>query len=111
MAGRRRGAQRVVSGVLSGLLSRVSARRAAPDPFRVLALQVRLSRLAREIGRLRRDERQFAKAHHLRAASAAYDHALDEACQLAGIPVDREGPPAVRRVLAEAALRDRGWTW
>jgi hypothetical protein len=44
------------------------------------------------------------------AARAAYDRALDEACRLAGV-VDLPADPAVRRVLSEAELRSRGWSW
>ena len=86
-------------------------RRPPVDPFRTLEVQSALSRLDHEIAELLyRDEPLFARAHHLHAAVAAYGQALDEACGLAGVALPSAGP-ALRRVLAEAELRTRGWEW
>ena len=82
-----------------------------PAPAVVLEAQRTLSRLDREIAALSGDDNTgFARAHHLRAAVAAYGEALDEACRLAGVPpTDADGD--LRRVLAEVELRVRGWDW
>src|SRR3954454_8679016 len=80
------------------------------NPFSALEVQLALSRVERLIDDLQRDDRRFARAHHLYSAIAAYDRLLDEACRLAGAPI----PDAVgdtRRLLAEVELRARGWTW
>ena len=101
------------------------------DPFAVLDVQLSLARLEREIASLRRTgRRDFAQAHHLRAALIAYDQLLAQACRMAGVehPVlDRPDPgpsgaelngsrpdepgSEVVRVLAVAALDARGWRW
>ena len=85
-------------------------RRLPADPFTTLEVQLALSRLDAEILRIQQDDRGFARAHHLTAAVAAYSQALDEACRLAGISTSGCGP-GLRRVLAEAELRSRGWDW
>lgn len=88
-----------------------SGARGGPDPFQVLELQHRLTRLARELHELDRDDgTQFARAHHARAALLAYEDTLDEACRLIGHPVE-PGGGAAHRLLAEAGLREAGWTW
>jgi hypothetical protein len=84
--------------------------RSVVDPFCALEVQLALARVERLIGDLQRDDRRFARAHHLYSAIAAYDHLLDEACRLAGVPTpDAEGD--TRRLLAEVELRARGWSW
>jgi hypothetical protein len=84
--------------------------RSVVDPFSALEVQLALSRVERLIADLQRDDRRFARAHHLYAALAAYDRLLDEACRLAGIPIpDAAGD--TRRLLAEVELRARGWSW
>jgi hypothetical protein len=85
-------------------------RRPVIDPFATLEVQLALSRLDQEIARIQRDDAGFARAHHLSAAVAAYGQALDEACRLAGITPAASGR-RLRRVLAEAELRSRGWDW
>jgi hypothetical protein len=83
----------------------------APDPFRTLELQHRLTRLSREIWvHSSGPGREFARGFHGRAALIAYDRTLDEACQLAGLPLP-EGEGSTRRLLAEAALSQAGWNW
>jgi hypothetical protein len=80
------------------------------DPFSVLEVQVALARVERLVADLQRDDRRFARAHHLYSAVAAYDRLLTEACVLAGV----EPPPGegdARRLLAEVELRARGWSW
>lgn len=100
------------------------------DPFDALEVQLSLARLEREIERLRgHGGRDFAQAHHLRAAMLAYDQLLTQACRLAGIDpptADRhqdatgterngqrpEDPGSeVERVLAVAALTAHNWRW
>lgn len=81
-----------------------------PDPFASLDVQYRLGRVAAEIRHLELDDGRWARAHHRRAAEAAYDDLLVEACRLAGIPVP-DTLAAVRRVIVEGDLRSRGWTW
>lgn len=89
------------------------ARRMRPehDPFEVLRLQMGLARLEAEIATIRQDTLAFARAHHLRAAVAAYDDLLAEACRLAGIRVDACQHEAAWRDRAEALLQARGWFW
>ena len=83
----------------------------APDPFRTLELQSRLTRLSREIWvHTNQSRNEFASGFHTRAALIAYDRTLDEACQLAGVPVP-EGEGSTRRLMAEAALSQAGWNW
>lgn len=99
----------LVDRVRRGLTGRL--RRPPQDPFKTLALQARLSRLAGEMDALSRGPSpHFAAGHHARAATRAYDETLAEACALAGLPV----PPVDRacdRLLAEASLMQAGWTW
>ena len=80
------------------------------DPFSALEVQMALARVERLVEQLQRDDRRFARAHHLYAAISAYDRLLDEACVLAGVP-PQTGTGEVRRVLAEVELRARGWSW
>ncbi|HVN13927.1 MAG TPA: hypothetical protein VMT69_17685 [Kineosporiaceae bacterium] len=97
---------------ISTLSRWVSSRtqRSTVDPFSALEVQLALGRVERLIDDLQRDHRRFARAHHLYSAIAAYDRLLDEACRLAGVPV-QEGAGDSRRLLAEVELRARGWTW
>lgn len=82
-----------------------------PDPFRTLELQQRLTRLSREISVHSNDGgHEFASGFHSRAALIAYDRTLDEACQLAGVPIP-EGEGSARRLMSEASLLQAGWTW
>ncbi len=83
----------------------------AVDPFRTLELQRRLARLAAELARLDgAGERGFARAHHLRAALEAYERTLDDACRLAGVPME-PGRGAAHRLIAETRLGECGWRW
>lgn len=83
----------------------------APDPFRTLELQQRLSRLSAELVMLQDESGQvYAAGHHLRAALLAYDQTLREACLLVGVPVGESTGPA-DRLMAEAGLAQAGWTW
>jgi hypothetical protein len=82
----------------------------APDPFASLSVQWHLSRVAWEIRRLERDDRLWARAHHLRAALLAYDELLCEAAALAGIPVP-DSPAPIRRLILESQLQSSGWSW
>jgi hypothetical protein len=86
-------------------------RPAAPDPFRVLETQARLSRLQAEIEALDRTDwgHRYALAFHLQAVLLAYEHTLQEACWLARLPVTVDGPTG--RLLAEAHLQAAGWSW
>lgn len=80
------------------------------DPFCALEVQVALARVERLVVDLQRDDRRFARAHHLYAALAAYDRLLAEACVLAGVNAPT-GDGDARRLLAEVELRARGWSW
>lgn len=87
-------------------------RRDDVDPFRVLEVQSALARVERAIADVEADTGRFARAHHVRALRIAYDGLLDEACRLADVRLDElpdVGP--LRRVVAEAELGARGWTW
>lgn len=86
------------------------AQRSTVDPFSALEVQLALARVERLIADLQRDDRRFARAHHLYSALAAYDRLLDEACRLAGVP-DSDAVGDTRRLLSEVELRARGWTW
>ena len=83
---------------------------AVADPFRTLTVQLRLSRMADEMRSLERDVGRWARAHHLTAATAAYDDLLIEAAHMAGLDIP-DAPPAVRRLMIESALRHDGWSW
>jgi len=80
------------------------------DPFSALEVQVALARVERLVADLQRDDRRFARAHHLYSAVAAYDRLLTEACALAGVDLP-QGQGDARRLLAEVELRARGWSW
>lgn len=80
------------------------------DPFETLTVQLRLTRIVAEIRRLERDQGRWARAHHLAAATRAYDDLLADAARLAGLPLP-DAPPAIRRVMVESALRHDGWDW
>ena len=80
------------------------------DPFRTLEVQMSLGRVERQIQELMDDADRFALAHHLRAATLAYDRLITEACELAGVE-QAEEPGPIRRLIAEAELRTRGWSW
>jgi ABC-type arginine transport system ATPase subunit len=84
--------------------------RSTVDPFSALEVQLALARVERLIADLQRDDRRFARAHHLYSALAAYDRLLDEACRLADVPAS-DAVGDTRRLLAEVELRARGWTW
>jgi len=86
-------------------------RRQEDDPLTTLQLQLRLGQMAREIQALAGGDTRFAAAHHTRAAQAAYDELLREACRRAGVG---DGAPIVTesdRLLRELELSSRGWSW
>ncbi|MFZ5869220.1 MAG: hypothetical protein ACOYXW_01610 [Actinomycetota bacterium] len=83
-----------------------------PDPFEALRLQLRLGVVADQVRALEESPHVYAKAHRLRATRAAYDDLLEEACLLAGVPLDpqrRRGERERRR--EEVELASRGWSW
>jgi hypothetical protein len=85
------------------------------DPLETLVLQMRLGEVARELQALGAS-RGFAVAHHTRAAQAAYDALLAEACRRAGLPVSTplhadEQVTASERLREELELASRGWSW
>lgn len=104
-----------------------------PDPFEVLAIQVRLGLLADQLRALESDPQVFARARRLIAVRAAYDALLAEACRLAGVELDdggvapvtderelqagmrRQDPVTVvsddERFREEMELASRGWSW
>ncbi|GAB2462042.1 hypothetical protein [Xylanimonas ulmi] len=95
---------------------RAAARRSIEgDPIDTLTLQIRLGEIAHEIQALAASN-AFAAAHHTRAAQAAYDALLAEACRRAGLPVEGPGEATARtseaeRLREELELASRGWTW
>jgi hypothetical protein len=114
---------------------------APPDPFEVLALQVRLGLLADQLRVLESDPQVFARARRLMAVRGAYDALLAEACRLAGVELDEDGGAPVsgdhraegplagehragmhrsdavtvvsddERFREEMELASRGWSW
>jgi hypothetical protein len=104
---------------------------APPDPFEVLAIQVRLGLLADQLRALEGDPQVFARARRLMAVRAAYDALLAEACRLAGVELDEDGGAPVtgeqqagmrrqdqvvvvsddERFREEMELAARGWSW
>ncbi len=87
-------------------------RRATPDPFATLELQMRLARLGRELDTLAHERvPRFAVAHHAEAATRAYEMTLAEACRLMGLAVPDEGDRPMRLLVMEADLVRVGWTW
>lgn len=94
-----------------GRLLRAPRDRDEPDPFQTLELQTRLARLAAELRALDSPgAARYALAHRVRAVQDAYEHTLDDACRLIGVTVD-PGRGTAHRLLAEAALAERGWRW
>ena len=90
--------------------SRTGRSRRDVDPFSALEVQLALGRLERRVSDVQRDDRRFARAHHLYAAVNAYDRVLIEACALAGVDLP-PGDGDAWRLLAEVELRARGWDW
>ncbi|MBK6873000.1 MAG: hypothetical protein IPK24_08420 [Kineosporiaceae bacterium] len=87
------------------------ARRPDVDPFSALQIQYALTRVETRIDLLLVDESRFARGHHLQAARTAYANLLEEACRLAEIDDLPEDNSSLRRMMAEAELRSRGWSW
>lgn len=85
------------------------------DPLDTLVLQLRLGQMATELQRLT-GSHSFAAAHHWRAAQAAYDALLAEACHRAGLDVvvplrATEISKDAERLREELELASRGWSW
>ncbi len=98
----------ILDRVRSAVVNRLAP--SAPDPFRTLELQARLSRLVSQMDTLSCEQStRFALGHHARATSRAYDETLVEACALIGVPVVLEN--SASRLLAEGHLVQAGWTW
>ncbi len=85
--------------------------RATVDPFSALEVQMALARVERLVVDLQRDDRRFARAHHLYAAIAAYDRLLDEACASRACRPQTGDAARCAGLLAEVELRARGWSW
>jgi len=82
-----------------------------PDPFETLAMQQRLSRLSAELRAIDHPGcRSLGTYHHTKAAQEAYERTLDDACRIAGLPVEPGRGPS-HRLLAEVALESAGWRW
>ncbi|QAY71726.1 hypothetical protein ET471_03940 [Xylanimonas protaetiae] len=80
-----------------------------------MVLQLRLGQMAAEIQQLA-GSHGFAAAHHTRAAQAAYDALLAEACRRAGLDVvtplrATEVSRESERLREELELTSRGWSW
>ena len=82
-----------------------------PDPFATMRVQQRLSIVSEQIRKLEDDQYVYAKHQRLVAHRAAYDDLLDEAIELAGLPVPENGRGEARRLDAELELAGRGWHW
>jgi hypothetical protein len=99
--------------VFIGLTRWDPPRPTAPDPFRLLETQARLTRLSGELEKLDRTAcvggRGYAPAFHLRAAMLAYQRTLQDACWIADLPITVDS--SAGRLLAEVSLREVGWTW
>jgi hypothetical protein len=99
---------------MTWLLSRVHEPRprVVPDPWAVLRVQLRLGALAHELRVLRSGSSVYARVRRLRAAEAAYDDLLLEACRLAVVPVPRSWrADEQQRTSLEVELVSRGWSW
>ncbi len=103
---------RAVASGLAGALDAATSGYTA-DPFRTLAVQLRLARLGAELRELDQHASRLTRLRRRQAALEAYDETLAEACRLAGAPMyraagmDRE----LGRQMEELSLSDRGWTW
>jgi hypothetical protein len=85
------------------------------DPIDTLVLQLRLGQVSSELRALA-GSHGFATAHHYRAAQAAYDALLAEACRRAGLEVSAPRLATDRateeeRLHEELELTSRGWSW
>lgn len=105
--------RRFVAARLERLAARLRSGSAPePDPFEALHLQYRLGAIADELRALDASPTVYAKAHRLRATRAAYDDLLEEACRLAGVPIDPETCRGEQeRLREEVELTARGWSW
>ena len=85
----------------------------AVDPFAALGVQFALGRLTAELEALAADDQVFARGIRVAATQAAYDDVLEQACVLAQVPRqrDKHDNREVTRLIEEAALAERGWTW
>jgi hypothetical protein len=98
-------------------VARRRRRRAGPDPWETLAIQVRLGELARELRTVTDDPGLYARAHHWRAVQDAYDAMLRDACRVAGLAVVDHPLRADEHVTEDERLREelelsaRGWSW
>ena len=110
-----------VAATVRAVVQAVTRRRASQqrdvegDPLDTLILQIRLGQVARELQSLA-DSHGFATAHHTRAAQAAYDALLAEACRAAGLEVEAPRRATDRttdaeRLREELELASRGWSW
>lgn len=87
----------------------INRRAPAFDPLLTLETQAHLGRLLAELRRLEGTRGDFAHAHHVRAATGAYEGMLRRALRLAGGDEDAHRPRDV--VGLELDLSSRGWTW
>lgn len=85
---------------------------APPDPFAVLNVQLRLGVVATQVQALEVDPDVWGRGRRMKAAQAAYDALLLEACCLAGVEHDPSAPRSEpERFRAEMELASRGWSW
>ena len=91
-------------------------RRREPEPLPPVLLGLELRRLGAEVQRIDSSDLP-AKAMRLRAATAAYDYVLLEACRSLEVPLPGKASPIGtpltqdQRLAAETSLVGAGFTW
>jgi hypothetical protein len=109
-------ADRVGPRVPRRLRLRGRRRRSEPEPLPAVLLGLELRRLGAEVQRIDSSDLP-AKAMRLRAATAAYDYVLLEACRSLEVPLPgTDGPIGTpltqdQRLAAETSLVGAGFTW
>lgn len=106
----------VADRVRPHLPRRLRRRRSEPEPLPPVLLGLELRRLGAEVQRIDSSDLP-AKAMRLRAATAAYDYVLLEACRSLEVPMPGTAGPIGtpltqdQRLAAETSLVGAGFTW
>ncbi|MDF2144069.1 hypothetical protein [Knoellia sp. p5-6-4] len=106
----------VADRVRPRLPHRLRRRRREPEPLPPVLLGLELRRLGAEVQRIDSSDLP-AKAMRLRAATAAYDYVLLEACRSLEVPLPGTASPIGtpltqdQRLAAETSLVGAGFTW